>query len=195
MQIFGRNLFWYAAVFGTITAISRAAVTDELLVLDPEGAMSLVVQHSHYMPKRWRGKENTEIVRMEFETLFQVIVNAGNLMVYLCFLLWLSISLGFPMLDKLCILAVYSNDVAGGDGIYFTNSCFAHICCSEGYFLFIFYSTYSWFWMINSLFYCMSSLQQVNEVLQFISEFTVYVDGVGDVCRFLLKQLMFCLTF
>ncbi|XP_022758387.1 autophagy-related protein 9-like isoform X2 [Durio zibethinus] len=70
-HIFGRNLFWYAAVFGTITAISRAAVTDELLVLDPEGAMSMVVQYTHYMPKRWRGRENTEIARIEFETLFQ----------------------------------------------------------------------------------------------------------------------------
>jgi autophagy-related protein 9 len=74
MQIFGRNLFWYAAVFGTITAISRAAVTDELLVLDPEGEMSMVVQHTHYMPKRWRGKENTEMVHIEFETLFQVLL-------------------------------------------------------------------------------------------------------------------------
>ena len=72
LQIFGRNLFWYAAVFGTITAISRAMVTDELLVIDPQGMMSLVVQHTHYMPKQWRGKENTEAVRMEFETLFQV---------------------------------------------------------------------------------------------------------------------------
>ncbi|WCJ38375.1 Autophagy-related protein 9 [Euphorbia peplus] len=70
-HIFGRNLFWYAAVFGTITAISRAAVADELIVLDPDGAMSMVVQHTHYMPKRWRGKENTETVRLEFETLFQ----------------------------------------------------------------------------------------------------------------------------
>ncbi|KAJ0966621.1 hypothetical protein J5N97_023538 [Dioscorea zingiberensis] len=70
-HIFGRNLFWYAAVFGTVTAISRAAVSDELQVLDPEGAMSLVVQHTHYMPKRWRGKENSEVVRKEFENLFQ----------------------------------------------------------------------------------------------------------------------------
>ncbi|CAN1292043.1 Autophagy-related protein 9 [Linum perenne] len=70
-HIFGRNLFWYAAVFGTITAISRAAVTDDLLVLDPEGAMSGVVQQTHYMPKRWRGNEHTESVRIEFETLFQ----------------------------------------------------------------------------------------------------------------------------
>eukprot|EP00268_Persea_americana_P063688 TRINITY_DN828_c1_g1_i1.p1 TRINITY_DN828_c1_g1~~TRINITY_DN828_c1_g1_i1.p1 ORF type:complete len:582 (-),score=77.12 TRINITY_DN828_c1_g1_i1:439-2184(-) len=70
-HIFGRNLLWYAAVFGTVTAISRAAVTDEFQVLNPEGAMSLVVQHTHYMPKRWRGKENTDKVRSEFETLFQ----------------------------------------------------------------------------------------------------------------------------
>lgn len=47
-------------------------MTDELLVLDPQGAISLVVQHTHYMPKRWRVKENTEKVRLEFETLFQV---------------------------------------------------------------------------------------------------------------------------
>nr|KYP70724.1 Autophagy-related protein 9 [Cajanus cajan] len=72
-HIFGRNLFWYGAVFGAITAISRAAITNELLVLDAEGAMSMVVQHTHYMPKRWRGKESIEMVRVEFETLFQVL--------------------------------------------------------------------------------------------------------------------------
>lgn len=83
MQIFGRNLIWYAAVFGAITAISRSAVTDELLVHDPEGEMSLVVQHTHYMPRRWRGKENTEKVRMEFETLFKVVMLISFLYVFL----------------------------------------------------------------------------------------------------------------
>lgn len=72
LQIFGRNLFWYAAIFGTVTAISRAAVTDELQVLDPQGTMSHVVQQTHYMPKKWRDKENYDSVRREFETLFQV---------------------------------------------------------------------------------------------------------------------------
>uniref|UniRef100_A0A1J3KAR0 Autophagy-related protein 9 n=1 Tax=Noccaea caerulescens TaxID=107243 RepID=A0A1J3KAR0_NOCCA len=70
-HVFGRNLFWYAAVFGAITAISRAAVSDELLVLNPVGTMTAVVQHTHYMPKRWRGKENKDEVRLELETLFQ----------------------------------------------------------------------------------------------------------------------------
>lgn len=60
-------------MFGTITAISRAAISDELLVLDPVGTMAAVVQHTHYMPKRWRGKENKDDVRLELETLFQVL--------------------------------------------------------------------------------------------------------------------------
>lgn len=46
--------------------------------------MAMVVQHTHYMPKRWRGKENTEVVRLEFATLFQVILKMS-----LHLLLWL----------------------------------------------------------------------------------------------------------
>ncbi|KAE8681780.1 nephrocystin-3-like [Hibiscus syriacus] len=121
-HIFGRNLFWYAAVFGTITAISRAAVTDEILVLDPEGAMSIVVQHTHYMPKRWRGKENTETVRIEFETLFQYT--------------------GMMLLEEMA-------------SIFLTP------------FLLLFVVP-----------------KRVDDILQFIADFTVDVEGVGHVCSF-----------
>ncbi|XP_042977844.1 autophagy-related protein 9-like [Carya illinoinensis] len=121
-HIFGRNLFWYAAVFGTITAISRAAVTDELLVLDPEGAMSMVVQHTHYMPKRWRGKENTEMVRAEFETLFQYT--------------------GMMLLEEMAS---------------------------------IFLTPYLLIFVVP---------KRVDDILQFIADFTVNVEGVGHVCSF-----------
>ncbi|XVE77906.1 hypothetical protein DITRI_Ditri13aG0101500 [Diplodiscus trichospermus] len=121
-HIFGRNLFWYAAIFGTITAISRAAVTDELLVLDPEGAMSMVVQHTHYMPKRWRGKENTETVRIEFATLFQY-----N---------------GMMLLEEMA-------------SIFLTP------------FLLLFVVP-----------------KRVEDILRFIADFTVDVEGVGHVCSF-----------
>lgn len=53
-------------------------MSDELQVLDQEGAMSLVVQHTHYMPKRWRGKANSDLVRKEFENLFQVNFTASG---------------------------------------------------------------------------------------------------------------------
>ncbi|GMP90682.1 hypothetical protein CsSME_00041693 [Camellia sinensis var. sinensis] len=121
-HIFGRNLFWYAAVFGAITAISRAAVTDELLVLDPQGAMSLVVQHTHYMPKRWRGKENTEIVCMEFATLFQYT--------------------GMMLLEEMAS---------------------------------IFLTPYLLLFVVP---------ERVDDILQFIADFTVNVEGVGHVCSF-----------
>ncbi|XP_071738178.1 autophagy-related protein 9 [Rutidosis leptorrhynchoides] len=123
-HIFGRNLFWYGAVFGAITAISRAAVSDELLVLDPHGMMSLVVQHTHYMPKRWRGNENTEFVRVEFETLFQYT--------------------GKMLLEEMA-------------SIFLTP------------FLLIFVVP-----------------KRVDDILQFISDFTVDVEGVGHVCSFSL---------
>ncbi|CAA6653869.1 unnamed protein product [Spirodela intermedia] len=121
-HIFGRNLFWYAAVFGTVTAISRAAVSDEPHVIDPEGAMSLVVQHTHYMPKRWRGKENTYSVRREFETLFQYT--------------------GMMLLEEMV-------------SIFLTP------------FLLVF-----------------AAPKRVDDILRFISDFTVHVEGVGHVCSF-----------
>lgn len=123
-HIFGRNLFWYAAVFGTITAISRAAVSDDLLVLDPQRAMSLVVQHTHYMPKRWRGKENTEFVQMEFETLFQYT--------------------GMMLLEEMAS---------------------------------IFLTPYLLLFVVP---------KRVDDMLQFIADFTVDVEGVGHVCSFSL---------
>lgn len=121
-HIFGRNLFWYAAVFGAITAISRAAVTDDLLVLDPEGAMALVVQHTHYMPKRWRGQENTETVQTEFGTLFQYT--------------------GMMLLEEMAS---------------------------------IFLTPYLLIFVVP---------KRVEDILQFISDFTVNIEGVGHVCSF-----------
>ncbi|XP_057438566.1 autophagy-related protein 9-like [Lotus japonicus] len=121
-HIFGRNLFWYAAVFGTITAISRAAIANELLVLDPEGAISMVVQHTHYMPKRWRGKESTEKVRIEFETLFQYT--------------------GMMLLEEMAS---------------------------------IFLTPYLLLFIVP---------KRVDDILQFIADFTVNVEGVGHVCSY-----------
>ncbi|ESW16910.1 hypothetical protein PHAVU_007G194300 [Phaseolus vulgaris] len=122
-HIFGRNLLWYAAIFGTINALRWAAFTDkELLVTDPKGTMSTVVDHTHYMPKRWRGKESTEMVRNEFETLFQYSV--------------------MMLLEEMTSIFVTP-------------------------FLLLFVVP-----------------ERVDDILQFIENYTVYVEGVGDVCSF-----------
>ncbi|CAN8247598.1 unnamed protein product [Cochlearia groenlandica] len=121
-HILGRNLFWYAAVFGAITALSRAAISDEVLVLDPVGTMTAVVQHTHYMPKRWRGKENKDDVRLELETLFQYT--------------------GMMLLEEIA-------------SIFITP------------FLLMFIVP-----------------KRVDDILQFIKDFTVDIEGVGNVCSF-----------
>ncbi|XP_062205111.1 autophagy-related protein 9-like [Phragmites australis] len=119
-HVFGRNLLWYAVIFGTIAAISRKVVADDLQVIDPEGAMTIVVQQTHYMPKRWRGKESSDLVRKEFETLFQYTITM--------------------LLEEMAS---------------------------------IFITPYLLIFVVPKC---------VNDILHFISDFTVYVDGVGDVC-------------
>lgn len=71
-QIFNRNLIWYGAIFATILSVSRSLIADEFQIFDPEGAMRHITHYTHYMPKHWRGAENTDRVRTEFEALFQV---------------------------------------------------------------------------------------------------------------------------
>ncbi|KAG2553375.1 hypothetical protein PVAP13_9KG525600 [Panicum virgatum] len=119
-HIFGRNLLWYTIVFGAIAAVSRKVVADELQVIDPEGAMCLAVHQTHYMPKRWRGKESSELVRREYDTLFPYTI--------------------IMLLEEMA-------------SIFITP------------YLLIF-----------------ELPKRVDDILRFISDFTIYVDGVGDVC-------------
>ncbi|GMH02348.1 hypothetical protein Nepgr_004187 [Nepenthes gracilis] len=86
--------------------------------------MTLVVQHTHYLPMRWRGKENTDVVRLEFETLFQYSA-----------MMWLE-------------------EMAS-----------------------IFLTPYLLIFVIP---------KRVDDILQFIADFTVNVEGVGHVCSFSL---------
>ncbi|GAB2226418.1 hypothetical protein Drorol1_Dr00022225 [Drosera rotundifolia] len=136
-HIFGRNLLWYAAVSGAITAVSRAAIPDVPLVMEPERSMTLVVQHTHHLPKRWRGKENTAAVRREVENLFQLLIYHG---------------IGTSVAS---LHIVYGNDVVGRDGFHFPDSVFAF-----------------------------AVPKMVDDIVKFIADFTVNVEGVGDVCSF-----------
>ncbi|KAL3686025.1 hypothetical protein R1sor_004047 [Riccia sorocarpa] len=70
-HIFNRNLFWHTAVLAAIIQVSRSLIAEEFQIFDPEGVMRQIAYHTHYMPKHWRGAENTDRVRKEFEALFQ----------------------------------------------------------------------------------------------------------------------------
>eukprot|EP00850_Spirogloea_muscicola_P012653 SM000082S22895 [mRNA] locus=s82:523573:527908:- [translate_table: standard] len=119
-QVFGRNLFWFAAILGTILAVSRSLIMEECTVYNPELAMGNVVQHTHYLPKHWRGLAGADSVRAEFESMFQfkaLLFFEEMLSIFTTpFILW-----------------------------FFLPEC-------------------------------------VDRVLQFVQDFTVYVDGVGHVC-------------
>lgn len=63
---------WYAAIFGTVLAVSRSLITEEHKVFCPEAAMADVVKHTHYFPRHWRNRCHLKAVQTEFEELFQV---------------------------------------------------------------------------------------------------------------------------
>eukprot|EP00249_Psilotum_nudum_P013031 c24114_g1_i1 orf=437-3007(-) len=119
-HLFGRNLFWFAAVFGTVTAISRSAIMEEFQICEPEKVLQMIACYTHYMPKHWRGAENKDSVRAEFEALFQYT--------------------GLILLEELVS---------------------------------IFVTPYALIFLLP---------KQVDAVLQFILDFTVSIEGVGDVC-------------
>ncbi|MCO5613542.1 hypothetical protein L7F22_067819 [Adiantum nelumboides] len=119
-HLFGRNLLWFAAVFGTITAISRSLVIEEFQVFEPERYLRLVSCFTHYMPKHWRVAENKDVVRAEFESLFQYT--------------------GKTLLEEL---------------------------------ISIFVTPYVLLFLLPKC---------VEDILQFVRDFTVHIDGVGNVC-------------
>lgn len=66
----GKSTIWYIGLFGTILAITRAMVIDLNQSHDPAKLMEAVVEYTHYLPKHWRGRLHTEVVRQEFGSLF-----------------------------------------------------------------------------------------------------------------------------
>ncbi|OAE25942.1 hypothetical protein AXG93_1712s1200 [Marchantia polymorpha subsp. ruderalis] len=119
-HIFNRNLFWHTAVLAAIIQVSRSLIAEEFQNFDPEGVMRQIAYHTHYMPKHWRGAENSDRVRREFEALFQY--------------------KGALFFEEMVSIFVTP---------------------------FIL-----WFYLPKC----------VDEVLQFVTEFTTTVDGVGSVC-------------
>jgi autophagy-related protein 9 len=72
--LYERNLLWWTALCGTILAISRALIVDDDPRAphrpSPTAEMAAVVQHTHYLPRRWRNAAHTRAVHREFSALF-----------------------------------------------------------------------------------------------------------------------------
>jgi len=76
VKVLDRNLLWYIAIFGIITAIARPFVVDKHTVFDPKGIFTKVVASTHYYPRGWRKRLHTYDVYDEFTTLFPYKISA-----------------------------------------------------------------------------------------------------------------------
>ncbi|KAI8603618.1 APG9-domain-containing protein [Dissophora ornata] len=66
-----KTVFFYLGLFGTIMAVSRGMIPDQIESFDPELLLRGVVEHTHYMPNEWRDKLHTDEVRKLFALLFE----------------------------------------------------------------------------------------------------------------------------
>jgi len=72
LEVFdGKSAIWLVGVGGTIIAACRGFIPEENIVRDPERIMEQLVQHTHYIPKAWRGRTNSMKVLNEFTQLFE----------------------------------------------------------------------------------------------------------------------------
>ena len=72
-QLGGRALVWYGALLGTLLAASRGVVGSAAVrgAADaPEAAMEELAVHTHWLPRRWRGRAHTARVQAEFDGMF-----------------------------------------------------------------------------------------------------------------------------
>ena len=90
-----RTVLFYLGVFGTVWAVARGVVPEEKLVFDPEYALNNVVEYTHYLPSRWRGRLHSYEVKKEFSVLYQmkVIIFLEELLslIFTPFILWFSL--------------------------------------------------------------------------------------------------------
>lgn len=70
VKVLDRNLLWYIAIFGIITAVARPFVVDKHAVFDPKSIFAKVVDKTHYFPRNWRQKVHTYDVYDEFTMMF-----------------------------------------------------------------------------------------------------------------------------
>ncbi|KAJ3094831.1 autophagy protein atg9 [Phlyctochytrium planicorne] len=65
-----RSVFFYIGVFGGLATVARAMIPEENEIYEPERAIRLVAEDTHYLPESWKGKLHSEEVKGEFATLF-----------------------------------------------------------------------------------------------------------------------------
>ena len=67
-----RTVLFYLGVFTAIWAFANGAVTEEGIVFDPEHALTVVINYTHYCPNQWRGRLHSDEVRRDFAGLYKV---------------------------------------------------------------------------------------------------------------------------
>jgi len=71
IELFGRSLVWFLAIFSAILAFARANIVFNDPATEYEVKMNEIGRHTHYLPAHWQGNCHSQSVRSEFMDLYQ----------------------------------------------------------------------------------------------------------------------------
>jgi len=68
----GKTVLFWLGILGSVYAAARSAVPEDNLVLDPEFALTNVIECTRYNPASWQGRLHSDEVRREFANLYKL---------------------------------------------------------------------------------------------------------------------------
>lgn len=125
VQLWGRNLLWYAGIGGIVYSIGKALVPSKEaqprvtrnLFSDMDAALKNVSKHTHYYPESWKGRGWDANVYASFAKLFdskvKLFVWELGALLLAPYILFAKLSKCAPAICEFCLLAKASVPNAG----------------------------------------------------------------------------------
>lgn len=94
-EIADRTVLFYIGVLSAVFAVFRGMVPDDHLLYDPETAIRMVIQYTHFMPSEWKDKLHSDDVKKEFMKFYElrvmIFVHEILSIIFTPFILWYSL--------------------------------------------------------------------------------------------------------
>eukprot|EP00531_Pseudo-nitzschia_arenysensis_P016843 CAMPEP_0116147350 /NCGR_PEP_ID=MMETSP0329-20121206/17707_1 /TAXON_ID=697910 /ORGANISM="Pseudo-nitzschia arenysensis, Strain B593" /LENGTH=1223 /DNA_ID=CAMNT_0003643271 /DNA_START=165 /DNA_END=3836 /DNA_ORIENTATION=+ len=143
VQLWGRNLLWYAGIAGITYSIGKALEPTKEATLsaarnnifeDMDSALKNVSQHTHYYPEHWKGRGWDSKVYSSFKTLFdsevKLFLHELSALILTPYILYFRLSEKASDICEFClvskaklVLSANNSAVNGGGGIVAGDVC------------------------------------------------------------------------
>ncbi|RPA76067.1 APG9-domain-containing protein [Ascobolus immersus RN42] len=94
-ELADRTVLFYIGILSAAFAVFRGMIPEDHLLYDPETAIRMVIQYTHYMPKSWANQLHSETVKKDFMRLYElkvmIFLQEVLSIIFTPFVLWFSL--------------------------------------------------------------------------------------------------------